>query len=334
MRNKQLQRLFHQHETYLFLITCVVFLFLSYKTGGVFSTAENLQDMVSGIATTGILAAGVLVILISGGIDISFMAIAAVVQYSCGCFMLLNESANLILVCLLGAAVGVLLGAINGGLIYLLQAPAIIVTIATSNVYYGMLIWLSKGKLLNHFPAWFSVKSSFSVGVMPVLLMLGVFLLTGILLRFTKIGRCVFAIGGNKSAAKRLGISVLKIDFCIYGYLGFLSAAAGLLQMYLSQTVAPNTMYGGELEVLAMVVMGGAALTGGKGTAAGTLIGTLLIGAVGNGIVLIGISSYWFDFITGLIILICFCITGISSVERKGRRLRHGKEKGQAAGKK
>lgn len=332
MRNKQLQRLFHQHETYLFLITCVVFLFLSYKTGGVFNTAENLQDMVSGIATTGILAAGVLVILISGGIDISFMSIAAVVQYSCGYFMLLSGSANLLSVCLLGAAVGILLGVINGGLIYLLQAPAIIVTIATSNVYYGLLIWLSKGKLLNHFPTWFSTKSSFLVGTMPILLMLGVFLLTGILLRFTKIGRCVFAIGGNKTAAKRLGISVLKIDFCIYGYLGLLSAAAGLLQMYLSQTVAPNTMYGGELEVLAMVVMGGAALTGGRGTAIGTLIGTLLIGAVGNGIVLIGISSYWFDFLTGLIILICFCMTGISSIEKKGRRLRHGKEDGQGVG--
>ena len=81
-----------------------------------------------------------------------------------------------------------------------------------------------------------------------------------------------------------------------------------------------------------MVVMGGAALTGGRGTAIGTLIGTLLIGAVGNGIVLIGISSYWFDFLTGLIILICFCMTGISSIEKKGRRLRHGKEDGQGVG--
>lgn len=326
MKDKRIRKVFSCHETYLFLITCMVFLFLSYETGGVFSTFENMQDMVSGIATTGILAAGVLVILISGGIDISFMAIAAVVQYSCGYFMLQSASANLLLIFLLGAAVGILLGLVNGGLIYVLQVPTIIVTIATSNVYYGLLVWISKGKLLNHFPAWFSAKSSFTVGTLPLLLMLGVFLMTGILLRFTKIGRSVFAIGGNRTAAKRLGISVLKIDFCIYGYLGFLSAAAGLLQMYLSQTVAPNTMYGSELEVLAMVVMGGAALTGGRGTAIGTLIGTLLIGAVGNGIVLLGISSYWFDFLTGLIILICFCITGLSTVKRRGRRRQREKE--------
>ena len=322
MKNNKISNTLHNHETYLFIITVVIFIFFSFETGGLFISGENLRDMISSVAMEGIMAAGVLIVLISGGIDISFMAIACVVQYVTSFYLINIENTYIIVAVLIAVFVGVALGILNGALVYVLKVPAIIVTIATMNIYYGILIWLSKGRLLNNFPKWFSVKSTFSTGILPAVLIIAVFLLTALILRKTKLGRSIFAIGGNVTAARRIGVSVLKIQLVAYGYLGLLSAVGGLLQMYLSQTVAPNTLVGNEMNVLAMVVLGGAALTGGKGTAVGTFIGVMLIGAIGNGMVLIGISSYWFDFVTGFIVLFSFCVTGYGLKKKnKGRTI-------------
>lgn len=322
MKGNRINRLLHKHETYLFFITLIIFIFFSVKTGGVFISAENLSDLISGVAMEGIIAAGVLVVLISGGIDISFMVVACVVQYVTSFYLINVESTYFIVAVIIALCTGAALGVLNGVLVYILRVPAIIVTIATMNVYYGILIWLSKGRLLNNFPDWFSSKSTFSIGVIPSALLIFVFVLTAVILTRTKLGRSIFAIGGNVTAAERLGISVLKTQMLAYGYLGLLAAVGGFLQMYLSQTVAPNTLVGNEMSVLAMVVLGGTALAGGKGTAVGTFIGVLLIGAIGNGMVLVGVSSYWFDFVTGLIVLISFCVTGYGLKKKNnGRRI-------------
>ena len=305
---QRVSNMFKKNEFYLLIIFAGLCLFLSVRTGGLFASPENLMDMVTSVAPSGIMAAGVLVVLITGGIDISFTAEAAVIQYMTGYLLLNVEGISPVAVIGAALAAGLLMGLLNSTLIHFLKVPAIIVTIAMMNVYYGILIWISGGKLMNQFPGWFSVKTTWSTAVLPVLLLLLVMLLTSIILHFTKIGRYILAYGGNRQALERAGVSSLKVSWFAYGYLGVMS-----------QTVAPTSVFGTELEILAMVLLGGAALTGGRGSALGTILGVLVLGASKNALVLLGISSYWFDLITGVIILVSFCLSGIiGRSQRKG----------------
>ena len=116
-------------------------------------------------------------------------------------------------------------------------------------------------------------------------------------------------MGGNMDAAKRMGFNLLKLHVFVYCYMGFLAGIAGLVQAQLVQTVAPNSIVGRELEVVAAVVLGGASLAGGAGTLLGTILGVTLIAIMQNGLTLLGVSSYWHKVVIGMIILISVSIT-------------------------
>ena len=133
--------------------------------------------------------------------------------------------------------------------------------------------------------------------------------LTWPLLRFTNIGRQIYALGGNKDAAQRLGFHVVRLNFLVYGYLGFVAGIASLVQAQLAQSVTPTVLVGKELDVLAAVVLGGASLTGGVGTVFGAILGVTLLAILQNGLVLLGVSSYWNQWFVGLTILCAVSIT-------------------------
>ena len=308
------------HEFYLLLINILFIAILSIFAKGSFLTFENFADMLVGYSPLGIMSAGVLVVLISGGIDISFTAVATVAQYIMALFIL-NIGGNILIAFAVAAVSGIALGCVNAVLVHYLKAPAIIITIATMNVFYGTLMWLSSGKWLYNFPKWFSDKTPFASMALPLAILFFAMLLTSVMLRYTNTGRKIFAIGGNMEAAKRVGINVLKVQLFVYAYVGLMAAMGATVQTYIVQNVAPNSLIGNEMQVLAMVVLGGTSLVGGRGTVHGTVLGLILVAMIGNGLVLLGVSSYWHNFCMGVVILLSFCVTALRTSKRaKGDR--------------
>ena len=300
-----------RHEFWLALLIVVLFVGLAWRSDE-FLTFGNLYDLANNYAMLTILACGLFVVLISGGIDISFPAMTIIAQY--GMVLLLQK-------------IGILLGLINALLVNRLRVPSIIITISTLNIFYGLLLWLSKGVWLYDFPPWFEQgvmlfkytdADGYDYGLgLPLIAMITVVLLTAFIMNFTSVGRKIYALGGNRESASRIGFSVLKLQLFVYGYMGLMSGAAGVVQSWTVMTVAPDSLLGYELTVLAAVVLGGTSLLGGRGTLTGTLLGVVLLAVMQNGLNLLGVSSYWQTLITGIIIVASISATAWSQHQNR-----------------
>lgn len=309
-----------RHEIWLALIIVVLFLLLSWRTEEFF-TLGNLYDLANNYAMLTILACGLFVVLISGGIDISFPAMTIISQYSM-LLLLQKTGGNFVVVFIFAGGIGIFLGLINALLVNRLNVPSIIITISTLNIFYGLLLYVSKGVWLYDFPVWFEKgvmlftytdTNGYDYGLnLPLLTMLVVIALTAFIMNSTTIGRKIYAMGGNKESASRLGFSVLKLQLFVYGYMGLMSGTAGVVQSWTVMTVAPDSLLGYELTVLAAVVLGGTSLVGGRGTLTGTLSGVILLAVIQNGLNLLGVSSYWQMLITGIIIVVSISATAWS----------------------
>lgn len=326
MHNK-LRHLINQHEFWLGMLIMLLALGLSLRTSE-FLTLGNLTDVATSYAILGILACGLFVVLIAGGIDISFPAMTAIAQYVMASTML-THGGNLFSVFAIAIGCGLLLGMLNGLLVYLLRVPAIIITIATLNLFYGLLVWATNGTWLYGFPDWFmnginwfsfTANDGYEYGLtLPLFCLLAVFILTGILMNFTRIGRQIYAMGGNLESASRLGINLRGLHLTVYGYMGVLAGVAAVVQAQTTQSVAPNSLVGYELTVLAAVVLGGASMSGGRGTLSGTLLGVLLLAFLQNGLTLLAVSSYWHMVFSGIIILVSVSATAWNEKHQRAK---------------
>jgi simple sugar transport system permease protein len=292
-----------------------------------FLTLSNMVDLIEAYAVTTILAAGVFVVLVSGGIDISFAATASVAQYVAAYAATRYGLAALPAVAL-ACAVGIVLGSINGLLTHYLRVVSIIVTIATSSIYYALLIYFTDGTEIYNLPDWWTDRvilfryapaSGDVVRItLPIVIMAAVVLATAFLMSRTRVGRQIYAFGGNPEAASRVGINILGVQLFVYGYLGFLAGIAGILQAHRVHQAVPTAMVGEELSVLAVAILGGASLVGGIGSMSGVVLGVLLLAMLQNGLNLLGVSSYFFGVVIGLAILVSISMTGYA--ERRMRR--------------
>lgn len=328
MRNS-LARLIGQHEFWLGVLVVALAVGLTIRTDEFF-TLGNLTDVATSYAILGILACGLFVVLISGGIDISFPAMTAIAQYAMASWVIAHGG-NFVLALALAMAVGLLLGLINGFLVYWLRVPAIIITIATLNLFYGLLVYATKGTWLYGFPDWFmngiswftfTGADGYDYGLTLPLICLGATIIfTAVLMNYTRLGRQIYAMGGNRDAASRLGLNLLKLHFYVYGYMGILAGVAALVQAQITQSVAPNSLFGYELTVLAAVVLGGTSMSGGRGTLIGTLLGVILLAFLQNGLTLLGVSSYWHTVFSGAIILVSISATAWHEKRKLAREL-------------
>ena len=308
------------HEFYLALLIILLITGLSIATSD-FMTLGNIFDMTVSSAILGIMACGLFVVLIAGGIDISFPATAAIAQYVMASYILAHGG-SFTLAFTLAAAVGLVLGMLNATLVYRLKVPAIIITIAMLNVYFGLLIYASNGEWLYGFPEWFmegielftfTGSDGYDYGLnLPIITLLVIIALTSLLMNKTRIGRQIYAMGGNSDAASRVGINLFALNLFVYGYMGALAGIASVVQTQITQSVAPNSLRGFELTVVAAVVLGGASMTGGKGTLLGVILGVALLAILKNGLTLLGVPSYWHTVVTGLIILLSISITALN----------------------
>lgn len=306
-----------RHEITLALLIMLLVAALGCTTQE-FLTLGNLFDLANNYAMLTILACGLFMVLIAGGIDISFPAMTIIAQYLM-VLGLAHLGGNFVVAFLLAGMVGLVLGVINALLVNRLRVPAIIVTISTLNIFYGLLLWGSRGVWLYDFPTWFeqgvtlfrfTASDGYDYGLtLPLLAMLATVAVTALIMNATTVGRSLYALGGNQEAASRLGFNVLLLQMFVYGYMGVLSGVAGVVQSYTVMTVAPDSLLGYELTVLAAVVLGGTSLMGGRGTLVGTLLGVILLAVMQNGLNLLGVSSYWQTLITGLVIVASISIT-------------------------
>ena len=233
----------------------------------------------------------------------------------------------------LAACLGALLGMVNAVAIQVLRIPSIIATIATLNVFNGLLIFFSGGRWISAMPEWFGdfsnvllLRHTNAEGIENGLsvitaIFLGLALLTSWLLNFTTLGRSVYALGGSERSARRAGFNLLSIRLFVYGYMGLLAGVAGIVQALLISTVDPSSIVGKELEVLAAVVIGGASLAGGRGSVLGTLLGVLLIAVLGNGLTIMRVPSRWYKVCIGLTIIISVTISALRARRRFTRTI-------------
>jgi len=324
-----LRKLARYTETYLVIIIAFLSILIAAKNPS-FLTLENMFDLLKSYSFFGVMSIGVLMVLISGGIDISFAAVATVAEYLVALFMM-RIGGNIFSAFAVAALVGSVLGYINGLLVNRFRIPPIIATIATMNAYYGLLIFATGGKWIYDLPIWFSdfaeiqlftihTANDSTYGLSIITMIWFAVMVAGILiLRFTMLGRSIYAIGGDRKSALRVGLNVRLAEEFVYSFMGLLAGIAGVIQALLVQTVAPNSIVGKELNIIAAVVLGGASLTGGKGSVFGAFLGLVLLAIVKNGMTLMAIPPVWYEFFVGCVILISVGITSYKGKLEKRR---------------
>lgn len=303
-------------EKYLSVIVIAYIAIVAVKNP-LFFSFETLFDIVRGGSGTMLLALGVLVVLVSGGIDVSFTAVALVSAYASVLTMLKLEVDSIFLGLLISIVVGTLLGALNAVIIQILRLPTLIVTLGTMSVYHGLMavIFGTKSYPMSQMPqsmVKFGSADMITINVGDARYGLTIFfpivvaaiILTWFILYRTMLGRRVFAIGSNEESASRLGINIFRTKMFVYSYTGALAGLMGV--MYFSEIkdvklVSP--LMGAELLIIAAVVIGGAKLTGGEGTVLGAILGVVVFELFQTTLVFLGLSSSWNDLFFGAVLL-------------------------------
>jgi simple sugar transport system permease protein len=317
-----MRKLLQRTEFFLVLLIVVIgiaFTLLNPK----FATIGNLLDLIKSYSFFGILSVGVLVVLLSGGIDISFTAIAQVAEYV-SVSWILAYGGNLGSAFLVACCTGTLLGLFNSLLIHFIRIPPIITTIGTLNLYYGVLYVLSAGQIIYQVPEFYRALSGATLsGSFPVLgvFWIGMVILTAWILKYTVLGRSIYALGGSQIASIRVGFNIFKTRLFVYSFMGFVSGFAAVVHTALVQSAIPNSIVGRELDVIAAVVLGGANIMGGSGSLLGTCLGVALLAMLGNGLTLIGMSSYWNNVMVGLVLLVGVTISAVQRNLQVRRRV-------------
>jgi rhamnose transport system permease protein len=264
-----------------------------------------------------VLAAGMTLVILARQIDISIGSQFSVCGVAAG--LLARAGVPMPLVGGLTVCVGAGLGAINGGLVAGLNLPAIVVTLAMMVILRESLVWVRGGAFVTHLPdtfQWWGLGQDFGqwliVGVGA-----GVVLVFAWGLRHLAAGRMVYATGSDAEAARLAGIRPKRVVFAVFVLMGALTGLAALLSSVRFPNVDPKAGELLELQVIAAVVVGGVAITGGRGTMIGPVIGVLLLATLGPALVFLGVGAYWTKALQGTIILLAVAIDGLTFARRK-----------------
>jgi len=271
-------------------------------------------------------AVGLLVVLIAGGIDISFAVAASVVQYVCVYAFASIGGGSWAIGFLFAAVLGMGLGFINATLIHVFKIITIVVTIATFNAFFGLLMFITSGRFLYNLPDWWThrilifehqtANGTWAELTLPVAVMVAAMAATWLLINRTSVGRQLYAFGDNPEGARRVGVNVGAMQFIAFGWMGAMAGIGGLMQAHIVQEVVPNALIGRELDVLAAVVLGGARLGGGRGTVLGCFLGVFLVAITQNGLNLLGVSPFAFKMVVGAIILVAISMSNLNFTSR------------------
>ena len=281
------------------LVLCVVLSFVSDR----FLDWENFRNVGRQISINAIIATGMTFVIIIGGIDLSVGAVMALAMTVSASIVLAGGSLLLAMAAALGT--GAAFGLFNGLLIARVRLPAIIVTLATMEIPRGLALLATGGYPQTGLPESYGALGRGSIVGMqtPTLVMIVVVIAGTLLLRYHVVGRYFYAIGGNPTAARFSGIPVARCQILAYTLSGLTAALAGLVLSSRLMSGQPNAGIGYELDAIAAVVLGGAAITGGRGSVLGTLIGALTLGVINNGLNLLNVSPYLQMVMKGVVLL-------------------------------
>lgn len=268
-----------------------------------FFSGANLRDLAVNNASTLLIAIGMTVVILVGEIDISVGSQFAVCTVVAGELAKAGVSVGLLLPCLL--VIGATMGAVNGLLVGWLRLPSIIVTLAMLVAWRDALRWVTEGKWVQNLPSnfqWFGLGQTLGQWLI-VIIALAVLVGFSWALRNLGAGRAIYAVGSDAEAARLAGVEPPRVIFGVFVLMGALVGLAALLNAVRFSVVPSNAGLGLELKAVAAVVVGGTAITGGRGTLVGTLIGAALLGTIGTALTFAGINPFWEKAIQGAIIL-------------------------------
>jgi len=299
---------------YLIILVVVGIAAPSFFGGG------NLRDLVINNAPTLLIATGMTMVILVGQIDISVGSQFAVCSIAAGFLAKTGMPLPLLFVCVL--LTGALMGALNGVLIGSLRLPSIIVTLAMLVLWRDALRWLTEGAWVQGLPAnfqWFGLDQR--SGELMIAAITGI-IFAGFAwaLKNLVAGRTVYAVGSDAEAARLAGISGPKVVFWVFTIMGALTGIAALLNAVRFSEIPGNSGVGLELKAIAAAVVGGTAISGGRGRLIGTLIGVALLGTIGTALTFVGINPFWEKAIQGAIILAALCSdVALGRLERNGK---------------
>lgn len=305
---KNLQNIFGKNKG--IIIVLLIMIALLSLLSPVFLTTNNIISLVQQITINMFIALAMTLVIITGGIDLSVGSIVALTG-SITVGLIVQNGISIPIAIIIGLAIGLFVGLINGLIITNFKLPPFIVTLATMNVARGISYIYTGGssiRITNESFTNLGTARLFGIIPIPILYMLVFVILFSILLSKTKFGTYVYAIGGNREAARLSGINTSKTEIYVYVISGIMAAFAGIIlaaRMYSGQ---PSVGQGYEMDAIAASVLGGVSMAGGKGNISGTVFGAIVIGIVSNGLNLLGISSFWQLVVMGIIIIVAVIV--------------------------
>lgn len=267
-------------------------------------TPTNLLDIVDQTVINGLLAVGMTLVIITGGIDLTVGSTMAVVIVSIGQFLI--NGLNPFISVILGMVLGFILGTINGFLISKMKLQPFIATMGMMSLYRGVAYLITGGWPVLNIPQRFrTIMDGDLIGIIPssVIILLVVTFVAYILLKHTKFGTYLYSMGSNEEATRLSGVNVDKNKILAYAACGVTTALAGMVILAKLGTGEPAAGQGYELNAIAAAAVGGTSLSGGKGSIVGTFFGALLLQALRIGLIVIGVDTFWQYIATGGIII-------------------------------
>jgi inositol transport system permease protein len=290
------------HRFGLLLVILFVGLALSLLTDTFLSVA-NFTNVARQISINGILAVGVTFVLLTAGVDLSLGSVVALSGVACATFAHPGDHSVFVPIAV-GLLTGAACGLVNGVLVTRGGVAPFIVTLGMMTIARGLALIFSGGRPVADMSNELTALAGDFLGIpIPVLCFAGVAAAAWFFLRNFRLGRHIYAVGGNENAARAAGVPVEQVKLFAYGLCGLLAGLAGVVLAARITTGQPNAGQAYELDAIAAVVIGGTSLAGGVGTITGTLLGVLLIGVINNGLDLMGVSSYYQAVIKGVIIV-------------------------------
>ena len=290
------------HRFGLLFVILLVGLSLTLMTDTFLSVA-NLTNVARQVSINGILAVGVTFVLLTAGVDLSLGSVVALSGVACATFAHPGDHSVFVPIAV-GLLTGAACGLVNGVLVTRGGVAPFIVTLGMMTVARGLALIVSGGRPVANMSDELTALAGDFLGIpIPVLCFAGVALVAWFFLRNFRLGRHIYAVGGNENAARAAGVPVERVKLFAYGLCGLLTGLAGVVLAARITTGQPNAGQAYELDAIAAVVIGGTSLAGGVGTITGTLLGVLLIGVINNGLDLLGVSSYYQAVIKGVIIV-------------------------------